>query len=103
MNKVIITQFLLVLTLFSVGCHRESLDKKTCQDLLFKTYKGFPFEAKKFKSNCLDHTLEITMQSCKDALSEMVMGKGKVDLQQKYGQDILKCFSKNDLKKFLIR
>lgn len=100
---MIFNRLILCLILFLTGCHRESLDKATCQDLLFKTYKGFPFESKKFKSNCLDHNLDYTLENCKEALSEMVMGKGQVDLKLKYGSEILNCFSQNDKNKFLIR
>lgn len=103
MNKMYFMGVILSLALLLTACHRESLDKKTCQTLLFKTFKGFPFESKRFKSNCLDHDLDYTLETCKKALNEMVMGKGKADLQIKFGDQILNCFSKNDKKKFLIK
>jgi hypothetical protein len=102
MNSIKLLGLIIIISVSSSGCHRESLSKDVCQTLLFKTFKGFPLESKKFKSNCLNYDLEYTMKTCKEALNAMIMGKGKNAIVDSYGGGIFGCFSKNDISKFLM-
>ncbi|MDH5580448.1 MAG: hypothetical protein OEY33_00945 [Bdellovibrionales bacterium] len=92
---------LAIILLIFASCVKEEYSEKTCQDLAYKTYKGFPLESKKFKNNCLEHDLKHSVQSCQKALEKMIVGKNKQELEKLYGEGIHNCFSENDIKKFL--
>lgn len=91
----------IVLVLLLSSCVKEKISHEDCQDLAYKTYKGFPLETKKFKSNCLDFDLNHTVQSCQKALEKMIIGKSRKELEKEFGEGIINCFSENDLNKFL--
>lgn len=89
--------------LLIMSCVKGDISMESCQDLAYKTYKGFPLESKKFKSSCLNYDLQHSVQSCQKALEKMIVGRKKQELEQEFGEGILKCFSENDLNKFLKR
>lgn len=91
---------LVVWMLLVIGCSK-SVDKKTCEDLAFKTYKGWPIASAEYEKYCLEYSdLKYTPEICQKALVELVDKVDIIILEEKYGDRVIECFTKNDLNNF---
>jgi hypothetical protein len=91
---------IIIVILLAFSCDSKTTPEE-CQDLLFKSFRGFPRAAHKFKKHCLKEELKYTYKTCKKALNQLVLGSSEEQLKGAFGPDIMNCFSKNDLDKFL--
>ena len=88
--------------LFLLSCQfNKNLSQKECEDLSFKSYKGFPKALNDFNRYCGDHNIIYTKEYCQSALKELVLHGDSSVLKDKYGDRILECFSEKEKEKFL--
>jgi hypothetical protein len=66
-----------------------------------KSFKGSPIAANKFKNNCKGITNKYSNKICKQALQGLMMGSSREDLEERFGEKIMNCFTQNDLNNFL--
>lgn len=101
MQKSILNLTLIILLVgpLSVAC--QKIDADYCDDLAFKTFKGHPPSAHKYKKNCLKIKHKYTKELCQKALKDLVVVGNENKMRKNYGQKIMMCFSQNDLKRFL--
>tara|TARA_R110002072_G_scaffold534_7_gene4198 strand:- start:95503 stop:95802 length:300 start_codon:yes stop_codon:yes gene_type:complete len=95
-----ITPLLLILLITS--CTKtEPPTKEQCNEISMKAFRGLPKESKIFKDHCKDYQLEYTKEKCHKALQALTMGSKAESLKKTYGEKIMGCFNKGDLKRFL--
>ena len=99
------TLFFITLLLFS--CKKE-YNKETCQDLLFKHFKGVAVASltngNEFEKNCKAIKIEYTKDTCQRALNHVLLSRRPITkkrIKKKFGDKILNCFNKSELKKYL--
>jgi len=81
----------------------KPVTKQKCIQWAYKSFKGLPKESNYFKKFCSDYNLEEIQKKCKEGLNKLILGKDSNFLIKNYGQDIMSCFTENDLSKFLIQ
>ena len=91
--------FILGLVLLLSSC-KEQQDFD-CQDLAFSMARGVPRASHNFLTYCSDAQIRITPDKCKKAEIDL-LATGNADFaKKKYGDDVLKCFTEQQLKKLL--
>ncbi len=92
-----INLFRILLLNFIIGCTQSSVD---CQDLTYRSYKGSPRAENLRLKNCQGVEVLHTKEDCQEALKDLMMSSDINKVIQKHGENIDKCFTENDLKKF---
>ncbi len=90
----------LIILLALTSCFKKEYNQKTCQEIAFKAYKGHPRSNHEFDKNCKNIKLLFDPKMCQAALVYLIASNSEKLTAQKYGQESIKCFTKNDLKKF---
>ncbi|MCK5883507.1 MAG: hypothetical protein KAG61_07445 [Bacteriovoracaceae bacterium] len=91
---------LLLLTLIW-GCTQAPPTSKECEVLSMHSFRGLPQAINKYKKHCLKLKLHYTKKLCEKALVDLVRFEDQNILKKKYGEQIMECFTVNDLEKFL--
>ena len=94
-------KLLILLALFSSCQPDKKLSIEECEELSFKSYKGFPKAANDLKKHCSDYRLKYTKEICQKAFKELIINGNEEYLKQKFGEKIINCFSEKEKKKFL--
>ena len=90
---------MIILFSFFSACNKE-YNEETCQQLLFRSYKGSPQANNEMIKNCQGIKLKYSKKDCQKALEKLIISGQLSSIKRSYGEDIKKCFSENDIKNF---
>ena len=100
--KKLFRPILTILLLFSLqGCFSKNYQLEDCETLSMKKFKGWPNAANEFDDHCLKYDLKYSQKTCQQALQALIAQKSEEDLKKTFGDQIMDCFTSNDLDNFL--
>jgi len=99
--KKILKTLSISLILILISCKDEVFDKQKCTELLFKKYRNILTlnKTKLFTQNCKNMEIDYSMDICQKAFNQFYLGVKEKILKKRFGNQIMKCFSKGQIKK----
>ena len=96
-NISLIFVFLFLFT----ACDKKEYTDEECEVFAMKTFKGLPNESLLYNKHCQGKELKYDTESCEKALNDLILVGDEYSLKKKYGENIMHCFTINDIQKWL--
>lgn len=87
----------LILLTILIGCSKH-YDQEACEELSMKKFRGFPNASRQFDDNCKNFKIKYNQRVCQNAYNKLISTGDIKRLQSRYGEKIIGCFTKKDLK-----